>query len=96
MSGWHYSWLISGLSLSRLERQALKDALNHAHPNLESVVVHPVVEGCIIDLDFSTIAPFTEMSFEAWLEDNVLPESVYTAVGSPLPSTPRLQKSRPI
>ena len=87
-------YLARGVASTRESRQdlnrELRDAVNHAG----TITVLPVVDGLSIDLEIDDIAPFSELSIEPYIAEQVLPECIHIACRPAEPAQLQLLKSR--
>lgn len=81
-------YLVKGVPPERGAQHDLREELQDALPQAQSIVVLPVVDGFSVEIEMADMKPFSRDSFEPYVAEHVLPDAV--SVGCRV-SRPNLQ-----
>ncbi len=69
-------YVVRGVSADRESQQSLSGELADILNHVEAITIQPVVQGFSVELEFSDIAPFNQVSFEPYISEHALADAV--------------------
>ena len=69
-------YLVRGVTADRSSQQSLTSELGDVLNHVSAITILPVVQGFSVELEFDDIKPFTKVSFEPYVAENVLADAV--------------------